>query len=94
MECLLLGRDEDVAFASDWLDGKSVATNRRWRRASRPRTAIIHVGFEVKDYAAEDKFYRDLLGFHELLAWIEQKDGGETDYMSLQSNAFDGTDCA
>ena len=50
---------------------------------------IIHVGFEVKDPAAEDKFYRDLLGFKDY--WRgSQKDNGKTDYISLQ--VPDGTD--
>jgi catechol 2,3-dioxygenase-like lactoylglutathione lyase family enzyme len=50
---------------------------------------IIHVGFEVKDPAAEDKFYRDLLGFRDY--WRgSAKDGAKTDYMSLQ--VPDGTD--
>jgi len=50
---------------------------------------IIHVGFEVKDPAAEDKFYRDLLGFHDY--WRgSAKDNGKTDYMSLQ--VPDGSD--
>lgn len=52
-------------------------------------TRIIHVGFKVKDPAAEDKFYRDLLGFHEY--WHGgQKDNGKTDYISLQ--VPDGSD--
>jgi catechol 2,3-dioxygenase-like lactoylglutathione lyase family enzyme len=60
-------------------DGVGEQTSRR----------IIHVGFEVKDYAAEDKFYRDLLGFHDY--WRgSAKDNGKTDYMSLQ--VPDGSD--
>ena len=67
---------------------KSVATNRDGV-GEQTSHRIIHVGFEVKDYAAEDKFYRDLLGFHDY--WRgSQKDGGKTDYMSLQ--VPDGTD--
>jgi catechol 2,3-dioxygenase-like lactoylglutathione lyase family enzyme len=60
-------------------DGVGEQTSRR----------IIHVGFEVKDPAAEDKFYRDLLGFHDY--WRgSAKDNGKTDYMSLQ--VPDGSD--
>jgi catechol 2,3-dioxygenase-like lactoylglutathione lyase family enzyme len=60
-------------------DGVGEQTSRR----------IIHVGFEVKDPAVEDTFYRDLLGFHDY--WRgSAKDNGKTDYMSLQ--VPDGTD--
>jgi catechol 2,3-dioxygenase-like lactoylglutathione lyase family enzyme len=67
---------------------KELATNRDGVGEQTSRR-IIHVGFEVKDPAAEDKFYRDLLGFHDY--WRgSAKDNGKTDYMSLQ--VPDGTD--
>jgi len=55
------------------------------RAASR---RVIHAGFWVHDRAAEDAFYRDLLGFH--LYWQGGQKVGQTDYVSMQ--VPDGTD--
>jgi len=49
---------------------------------------IIHAGFVVKDPAAEDGFYRGLLGFHTY--WQGGQTDGHLDYMSLQ--VPDGSD--
>jgi catechol 2,3-dioxygenase-like lactoylglutathione lyase family enzyme len=49
---------------------------------------IIHAGFMVHDRAAEDAFYRDLLGFH--LYWQGGQTDARTDYVSMQ--VPDGTD--
>jgi catechol 2,3-dioxygenase-like lactoylglutathione lyase family enzyme len=49
---------------------------------------IIHAGFLVKDSAAEDRFYRDLLGFHPY--WHGGAHPTHTDWVSLQ--VPDGTD--
>jgi catechol 2,3-dioxygenase-like lactoylglutathione lyase family enzyme len=49
---------------------------------------IIHAGFIVRDRAAEDAFYRDLLGFH--LYWAGGKTDASTDYVAMQ--VPDGTD--
>src|SRR5665213_2713594 len=49
---------------------------------------IIHAGFIVHDRAAEDAFYRDLLGFH--LYWTGGKTDASTDYVAMQ--VPDGTD--
>jgi catechol 2,3-dioxygenase-like lactoylglutathione lyase family enzyme len=50
---------------------------------------IIHVGFLVRSAGAEDRFYRDLLGFRPY--WHGgMHDGGATDWVSLQ--VPDGTD--
>jgi catechol 2,3-dioxygenase-like lactoylglutathione lyase family enzyme len=49
---------------------------------------IIHVGFEVKSAPAEDRFYRDLLGFHDY--WHGGMTDTRTDFVSLQ--VPDGTD--
>jgi catechol 2,3-dioxygenase-like lactoylglutathione lyase family enzyme len=49
---------------------------------------IIHAGFLVHDRAAEDAFYRDLLGFN--LYWQGGQTDGRTDYVSMQ--VPDGTD--
>ena len=45
-------------------------------------THIIHVGFLVKDRAAEDHFYRDLLGFRPY--WYGAMHPGKLDWVSLQ----------
>jgi Lactoylglutathione lyase and related lyases len=49
---------------------------------------LIHVGFLVYDRAAEDHFYRDILGFRPY--WHGGMKDGETDWVSLQ--VPDGTD--
>ena len=49
---------------------------------------IIHVGFVVKSAEAEDKFYRQLLGFKPY--WHGGQTDARTDYVSLQ--VPDGTD--
>jgi catechol 2,3-dioxygenase-like lactoylglutathione lyase family enzyme len=49
---------------------------------------IIHTGFWVHDRAAEDHFWRDILGFRPL--WFGGQHDGEVDYVSSQ--VPDGTD--
>jgi len=49
---------------------------------------IIHAGFVVRDPAAEDRFYRDLLGFRPY--WHGGSKEGRTDWISSQ--VPDGTD--
>jgi catechol 2,3-dioxygenase-like lactoylglutathione lyase family enzyme len=49
---------------------------------------IIHVGFVVRDRAAEDHFYKDILGFH--LYWQGGRKDDETDWVNMQ--VPDGTD--
>jgi len=49
---------------------------------------IIHAGFVVKDRAAMDKFYKDVLGFH--LYWSGGMKDGETNWVDMQ--VPDGTD--
>jgi catechol 2,3-dioxygenase-like lactoylglutathione lyase family enzyme len=49
---------------------------------------LIHAGFIVKDRQAEDRFYKDILGFH--LYWQGGMKDGETNWVSLQ--VPDGTD--
>src|SRR5712692_7300338 len=49
---------------------------------------LIHVGFVVRDRAAEDKFYKDVLGFH--VYWHGGMKDGETDWVDMQ--VPDGTD--
>ena len=49
---------------------------------------IIHAGFVVHDRAAEDKFYKDILGFH--VYWHGGMKGNETNWVDMQ--VPDGTD--
>ena len=49
---------------------------------------IIHAGFVVKDRAAMDKFYKDVLGFRAY--WTGGMKDGETDWVDMQ--VPDGTD--
>ena len=54
-----------------------------------PRLQIIHTGFVVKDRAAEDRFYRDILGFH--VYWHGgMTDDGVDEWVDMQ--VPDGTD--
>lgn len=52
------------------------------------QTRLIHAGWIVKDRAAMDKFYRDILGFH--LYWQGGMKDGEPNWVSMQ--VPDGTD--
>lgn len=45
-------------------------------------THIIHAGFVVRDRAAADHFYKDLLGFK--LYWQGGQQDGHTDYVAMQ----------
>ena len=49
---------------------------------------IIHAGFVVRDRAAEDKFYKDILGFH--VYWHGGMKDDETNWVDMQ--VPDGTD--
>jgi catechol 2,3-dioxygenase-like lactoylglutathione lyase family enzyme len=49
---------------------------------------IIHVGFVVHDRAAEDRFYKDILGFH--VYWHGGMKEGEDNWIDMQ--VPDGTD--
>lgn len=49
---------------------------------------IIHAGFVVRDRAAMDKFYKDVLGFH--VYWHGGMKEGETNWVDMQ--VPDGTD--
>src|SRR6266851_2809383 len=58
------------------------------RYQSQGSLRIIHAGFVVKDRAAEDHFYKDVLGFH--LYWQGGMNDGETSWVAMQ--VPDGTD--
>src|SRR6266446_148265 len=49
---------------------------------------VIHAGFVVHDRAAEDKFYKDILGFH--VYWHGGMKDGEDNWVDMQ--VPDGTD--
>ena len=49
---------------------------------------LIHAGFVVRDRDAEDKFYKDLLGFH--VYWHGGRTDDETSWVDMQVS--DGTD--
>ena len=49
---------------------------------------MIHAGFIVRDRAAEDHFYKDLLGFH--VYWYGWDKPGQLDWVAMQ--VPDGTD--
>ncbi len=55
---------------------------------SQVSSKLIHVGFAVHDRAAEDKFYKDILGFR--LYWQGGRKDDETDWVNMQ--VPDGTD--
>jgi catechol 2,3-dioxygenase-like lactoylglutathione lyase family enzyme len=50
--------------------------------------SLIHAGFVVRDRAAEDKFYKDILGFH--VYWHGGMKDDETNWVDMQ--VPDGTD--
>lgn len=53
------------------------------RHAEKPISKVmIHAGFVVHDRAAEDKFYKDLLGFH--VYWHGGMKDEETDWVDMQ----------
>jgi len=88
---------KDGAFAVRDPDGYlvyfvQIGSNRAVAKASPSSNAtasrIIHVGHVVRDQAAEDKFYRDVLGFHPY--WHGGRHPERTDWVSLQ--VPDGTD--
>jgi catechol 2,3-dioxygenase-like lactoylglutathione lyase family enzyme len=57
-------------------------------KAERPVMRIIHAGFVVKSRAAEDAFYKDILGFREY--WHGGMKDEQTDWVDMQ--VPDGTD--
>ena len=62
----------------------------KWGVAGLPEISgrIIHAGFVVHDRAAEDKFYKDILGFH--VYWHGGMKDGEDNWVDMQ--VPDGTD--
>src|SRR5438034_5243956 len=56
--------------------------------ASQISARLIHAGFVVRDRAAEDKFYKDILGFH--VYWHGGMKDEESNWVDMQ--VPDGTD--
>ncbi len=59
-----------------------------WKINRQPSARMIHAGFVVKDRAAMDHFYKDILGFR--LYWSGGMKEGETNWVAMQ--VPDGTD--
>lgn len=66
--------------------------------ADRISQHMIHVGFTVKDQAAEDRFYRDILGFKEFwhggmkddkTDWVDMRVPEGTDWLEYMLNVHD-----
>jgi catechol 2,3-dioxygenase-like lactoylglutathione lyase family enzyme len=62
---------------------------------------IIHVGVTVRDRAAADKFYKDILGFHEFwqggmkdgeIDWVDMRVPNGTDWLEYMLNVGDHPD--
>ena len=77
--------------AARWFEVKDPEGNRiqfvqEDRKSSNPAkaisTQIIHAGFLVRDRAAEDKFYRDILGFRPY--WHGGRSEDHTDWVAMQ----------
>ena len=65
-----------------------VAGSQVHSRADPVSRHMIHAGFIVHDRGAEDRFYKDILGFH--LYWQGGMETGRTDWVAMQ--VPDGTD--
>ena len=76
---------EFVQFMPGSLHSKNFG---KYLPATRVSEHIIHVGVVVKDRAAADRFYQDILGFHEI--WHGGMKDNETDWVDMR--APDGTD--
>ena len=63
-------------------------TDRQLQAFTRPLLHLIHTGLIVHDRAAEDKFYKDILGFH--VYWHGGMKDDETNWVDMQ--VPDGTD--
>ena len=72
--------DHHLAFVSSFEDVNYVFSPVSQR--------LIHAGFVVHDRAAEDKFYKDILGFH--VYWHGGMKDGEDNWVDMQ--VPDGTD--
>ena len=99
-DALRTGRDGNVSFMIEDPDGHNVefveympgslhTTNfGKFLGSSRVSDHIIHVGVTVRDRAAADHLYRDILGFHE--TWHGGMKDDRTDWVDMR--VPDGTD--
>jgi len=78
-------RIEFVQYLPDSLQGRERG---KWMPDTRISEHMIHTGFMVKDQAAEDRFFKDILGFDEM--WH----GGKTDTVAdwVDMRVPDGND--
>jgi lactoylglutathione lyase len=56
--------------------------------SNRISTRLLHIGLTVRDAAAADRFYKDVLGFSEI--WRGGRDDARTDWINMK--VPDGTD--
>jgi len=91
MPILKMSDSSDEYFAVIDPEGHRIGF-RLQTNASTPRSwsnmRIIHVGFVVRDPDAEDRFYKDILGFH--VYWHGGRKDDETNWVDMQ--VPDGTD--
>ncbi|HET7107854.1 MAG TPA: VOC family protein [Candidatus Acidoferrum sp.] len=57
-------------------------SDRQTGSGHRPPVRLIHAGFVVKNREAEDRFYKDILGFH--VYWHGGMKDSETDWVDMQ----------
>ena len=72
-------------------EGHRIGFKRQTNSTAPPSSSsmrIIHAGFVVRDRGAEDRFYKDILGFH--VYWHGGMKDDETDWVDMQ--VPDGTD--
>jgi catechol 2,3-dioxygenase-like lactoylglutathione lyase family enzyme len=82
-------RDEYFAVMDP--EGHRIAFKRKTNSPTPPSSSkmrIIHAGFVVRDRDAEDRFYKDILGFH--VYWHGGMKDDETNWVDMQ--VPDGTD--
>ncbi|MGD0667259.1 MAG: VOC family protein [Bryobacteraceae bacterium] len=99
-DSLQLGRDGNYSLMVQDPDGHNVEFMEyipgslhsrnfgKYLPATRISERIIHVGITVKDRAAADRFYKDILGFHE--TWHGGMTDDRTDWVDMR--VPDGTD--
>ena len=87
-------KDGSNSFTVKDPEGHSIEFVERSKSTSKTKSGdpvsrhLIHTGFIVRDRAAEDHFYKDILGFR--LYWHGGMKDGETDWAAMQ--VPDGTD--
>ena len=72
-------RIEFVQYMKDSLEGRQFG---KFLPETRISEHMIHSGFTVKDQAAEDRFFKDILGFDEM--WHGGRTDSETDWVDMR----------